>query len=475
MTTAIPSAPAISPEDQQLFDIVKYTAWPEQVPFVACTKRFALEAGGEQGGKSLSLSKIWLRRWREDQAKHENYGDGIGYPLLYWLVGPTYGETIKEFNYIADDLRSLGQNPKQSTRVDPGSIVLKFPDEKRARLIIETKSATDITKMSKDSPHGIMLCEPGQMDVLVFERAQGRVTPMNGWLMMAGTFENSVGWFPQLWEAWQSGADDRQSFSMPSWANRTIYEGGREDPKILDLERHSSDSFFMERIAGRPVPPKGLVFNEFRADIHIKDLSYIRGEHVYLGEDPGYGSQSAHAVEICHIIDDQVQVFDEIFERGKTTEEIIAICKNRPWWYERDHAGITIVSDPHYRTQHHSMTSVEEQWLKDTGLVARGEKLRINEGTERLKGFLKPDPIFRQPKVVFSPRCTGVLSEFGVVPSPFDQQIRPYMWDTDKEGNIVGDTPKDRWNHGLKGLIYLISEHFGVGYARSNKIQVKHW
>ena len=184
---------------------------------------------------------------------------------------------------------------------------------------------------------------------------------------------------------------------------------------------------------------------------------------------------SATAGEIAHIIDDQVQVFDEIFERGLVTEEIIRICMNRPWWRERDGAGITLASDPHYRTQHHSMTSVEEQWLKDTGLVARGEKLRINEGTERLKGFLKPDPILRQPKIIFSPLCTGVLSELAVVPNPFDGQIRPYKWDTDREGNIIGDTPKDRWNHGIKALIYGISEHFGLGYARTNKILVKHW
>ena len=473
MTTAV--APGISAQAQKLYGIVGFEPHEEQIPFLACKKRFLHMAGGEQGGKSACLAKKFLSNWAEDQGKYDNYGDGINAPLLYWLIGSAYGETIKEFSYIADDLRTLGQPVKQSSRVDPGYIEIKFPDERRPRLRIETKSATDITKMSKDSPHGIIICEPGQVDVLVFDRAQGRITPMNGWLLMAGTFESSVGWFPQLWEAWQSGADDRQSFSLPSWANRTLYPGGRNDPKILDLERHSSDQFFMERIAGHPVPPKGLVFNEFRADIHIKDISYIPDEHVYLGEDPGYGSQSAHALEVCHIIDGQVQVFDEIFEQGLTTEEIIRIAQSRPWWRERDHAGITFVSDPNYRNQHHSMTSVEEQWFKDTGLVARGKKIRINEGTERMKGFLKPDPIFRTPKVVFSPHVKGILSEFGVVPNPFDGQIRPYKWKTDREGTIIGETPEDMWNHGLKGLIYLITEVFGLGYAASKKIMVKHW
>ena len=179
-----------------------------QKKILSAKKRFKLVAGGEQAGKSVLASKSFLENWFDDQIKFEGrYGDGTNEPLLYWLIGSAYGETIKEFMYISDDLVSLGQPIQASKRVDPGEILLRFPREKKPRLRIETKSATDITKMSKDAPHGIIICEADQVDLIVYERAQGRLTPHNGWLFMCGTFEKSIGWYPQLWEAWQSGAE----------------------------------------------------------------------------------------------------------------------------------------------------------------------------------------------------------------------------------------------------------------------------
>ena len=457
---------------EELWGILGYEPYPENVPILESGKRFIIVAGGEQSSKSTTAGVYWSQKWFEDQEKWPSEGDGRGNPLLYWLIGASYGETIKEFVYIQDHLTSLGMPVRATKRVDPGQIEVRFPDEARPRVRIETKSGTDIRKMSKDAPHGIIICEPGQVDLVVFERAQGRLTPKNGWLFMPGTFEDSLGWFPQLWQAWQSGADDRQSFSLPTWANKALYPGGRNDPKILELERHSSDSFFMERIAGRPVPPKGLVFHEFRADLHVRDLHYMPGETVYLFEDPGYGGEHNHAVEICHIIDGQVRVFDEIYENKLLTEEIIQLLMRKSWWYREEKV---VVSDPNYKTQHHSTTSVEDIWLKETGIRPRGTKLRINEGTERLKSFLKPDPIMREPKIVFSPHCKGVLSEFGAVVNPLDGQAKPYSWKTDREGNTIGEVPDDRYNDGIKAIIYGIWELFGPGHTNTKLIQVTRW
>jgi hypothetical protein len=451
-----------------------------QPKIVSCTKRFELVAGGEQAGKSEVASKVFLTKWFDDQVQFEGeYGDGSHDPLLYWLIGAAYGETIKEFTYIHDDLIALGQPVKASKRVDPGTIILKFPGEYKPRLRIETKSATDITKMSKDAPHGIIICEADQVGLIVFERAQGRLTPHNGWLFMCGTFEKSIGWYPMLWESWKSGTGDRQSFSLPSYSNYFLYPGGRNDPKILELERNSSDQFFMERIEGRPVPPRGLVFKEFRADIHIQDCAYVPGEKVYIGEDPGYGAKSAHAVEVCQIIDGQVRVFDELYYRGLTTEEIVGMVMKRPWWKEKGGAGIFLTSDPYYRSQHHSMTSVEEQWLDQANLVSTGGKIRVNEGDERLKQFLKPDPFTGRPGIVFSPYCSGILSEFGAMPHPlppYEGQTMAYSWKMDKDGNVIGDTPESLYNHGIRGIEYFLVDRYGYGAALGNQVvKMKRW
>ena len=429
----------------------------DQWPIILCKKRFEAVSGGGQAGKSMVASKVLLMRMLDDPS-----------PGLYWLVGADYERTRPEFDYLVQDFGRLGLLKKATKVVNPGAIELV--DGTR----IETKSAKDPRTIAMRSPNGILLCEGSQLDLITFNRCMNeRLGPSRGWMVASGTLEGSLGWYPGIITGWMSGADDRQSFVLATGSNTTLFPGGREDPEILRIERDSSDDFFMERIAGRPVPPAGLVFHEFRADLHVKNLKWSVGEPVYMWEDPGYGSDSAHALEIAQIIDGQVQVFDEIFERGLVTDEIIDIAMKRPWWKEESKF---LVSDPHYRSQHHSMTSVEEQWLSRTGIVAQGDKIRINEGTERLKGFLKPDPITREPKIVFDPRCAGILSEFGAVSSPFDGQTRVYKWKTDKDGNIVGETPDDHNNHGIKAVIYGIISEFGYAIA-SNRgiIPMKLW
>jgi hypothetical protein len=103
-------------------------------------------------------------------------------------------------------------------------------------------------------------------------------------------------------------------------------------------------------------------------------------------------------------------------------------------------------------------------------------KIGINDGTERLRGFLKPNPLTGDPKIVWSPSCKGVLSEFGAVPSPMDGQTRAYRWKVDREGNIVGQTPDDKNNHGVKADIYGIVERYGFGYVVDREvIKVRKW
>ena len=464
MTTLADQKPVDAAEDK-LFKIVGFDPWPEQADVLDRYFRYIMVAGGEQGGKSLMASKWVVRRLPEDLALAKEEGPDVA--VLYWLVAADYARTKREFFYLVDDLRAIfgKQAVKASKRLDPGSIEVYAQDGRERRLVlrVETKSAKDATTLAMDAPHGIVVCEASQVDLQTFERVMGRTAPRRGWAFFSGTFEASIGWYPTTWEQWQAvGLTDRQSYSVPSWANLSYYPEGRNDPEILRLERDSSDDFFMERIAGKPVPPKGLVFHEFRADIHVQDVQWLGpDETVYLWEDPGYGSDSAHAIEVAHIVGGQVRVFDEIYERGLITEQIIEICQAKPWWKSPK----VLVTDPHYKDAHHSMTSVAEEWMQRTGLHAGGTRTRINAGSERLKGFLKPDPLTMTPKIVFSPVCHGILSEFGMEVNPFDRQVHPYRWAMDSSGVVIGEVPKDKWNHGVKAVIYGLVDKFGYNYV----------
>ena len=435
-----------------IFDRVGFNPTPAQMPILTSRKRFILVAGGEQAGKSMIASKYLLSRFLE-----------IGEAGLYWLVAADYERTRAEFEYLVEDFAALGVLSEASKRVDPGRIVLA--DGTR----IETKSAKDPRTLAMRAPNGIIGCEASQLDLETFYRMRGRCAPKRGWLFLAGTFEGSLGWYPQMHTAWTIPSDDEQSFSLPSYTNTHLYPGGIDDPEIQRLKRDASDDFFLERIEGIPSPPEGLVFPEFRPNLHVADVKWDIGTPVHLWMDPGYAG--AYAVVAVQIHDDVIHVIDEVYERGLVTEEMIQMCQSRPWWKDVQYGVIDVAG-----YQHQAMTAPAELWMKNTGLYLASSKVLINDGTERLKSFLKPDPISRESRIIINPSCAGLLSEFGAAPSPFDGQTRAYRWKTDRDGNIVGQTPEDKNNHGIKALIYGIVDNYGYGYVKGHDaISVKRW
>jgi hypothetical protein len=452
-TSATAEKPDPTAVTEYIFSKLDFLPTPFQAKILTSRKRFTLVAGGEQAGKSMVASKYLMSRFLET----EDQG-------LYWLVAADYERTRAEFDYLAQDFASLGLLAEVTKRVDPGRIILA--DGTR----IETKSAKDPRTLAMRAPDGVLGCEASQLDLNTFYRLRGRVAPRRGWLFLSGTFEGSLGWYPQLFASWQRASEDEQSFSLPSYSNTYLYPEGVKDPEIQKLKAQASDEFFMERIQGIPCPPVGLVFGEFRADIHLDEVAqWVPGEPVYLWMDPGYAG--AYAVMAVQDINGQICAFDEVYEQGLTTDTIIDIVTSKPWWKDVHSGTIDIAG-----YQHQAMSAPAEMWMDRTGIYLDAQKIRINEGTERLKGFLKPDPITNKSKVVFSPKCAGILSEFGVVPSPFDGQTRAYRWKTDREGNIVGNIPEDKNNHAIKAMIYGLVSRFGYGYVQNKDfIKVKRW
>jgi len=434
----------------------------EQAKILRCRKLKKLVVGGDQSGKSLEASKDWLLHWFEDQVRHPDES------LLYWLVAMDYERTRAEFNYIKEDLEKLGMPVKSSARVDPGYLEIKHVGELKPSLRIETKSGKDPRTLAMFAPHGIIVCEASQIDLETYWKCLSRIAPRDAWLHMSGSFEGSLGWYPGLAAAWAYGNKDEQSFRLPTPTNWHLYPGGENDPKIQELRSQTSDAFYLERIMGIAAPPKGMVFGtEFRPDIHIREVEYDPSLPVYIWDDPGYGH--AHAIEVAQIVQEgQIRVFDEVYERGIITQDMIQICMMRPWW---GNGNKTLVIDPNYQTQHHANYSVEDIWRAEPArlVAATSGKVKISEGTERMKSFLKVNPLTGEPGIVFSPKCKGVLSEMGAYPNPFDGQTKVYSWKMDREGNVIGDEPDDRYNDGLKACIYGIVERFGLVSTSGNQ------
>lgn len=423
---------------EEIFRQLNYFPTEAQKPIHFHPARIKLIAGGERSGKSDTSAKYYLARFWET-------------PLL-WLVAADYERTRAEYNYICEGFDKLGIEYEATKHVDPGEILVA------GGFRVVTKSAKDPRKLAVEAPDGIIGCEASQLDFETFLRMRGRAAEKRAWVLLSGSFESSLGWYPELYLRWlvETG-EDAKSFSLPTWSNLIIFPGGRDDPEILSLEQACSPEWFMERFGGVPAPPKGLVFNEFRTHIHTgvgKDYEFDPAEMVYLWVDPGYAH--FYAVEVIQKRDNNIYIIDEIYERGLVTSEIITIAKQKPWWNKVIGGAIDIAG-----TQHQAMPAPAEIWMKEAGVPLRSQKIRIQDGIERFKACLKVNPITGSPQIHINAKCTGIISEVGGCPNPHTGQTAVYKWREDREGHIVGDVPEDKNNDACKATCYGLIDLIG--------------
>lgn len=435
-----------------IFERLNYTPSIAQDAFHVDESRIRLVAGGERGGKSLSSAMEYLGQFWETP--------------LCWLVAADYERTGAEFGYICDSFTKLGIQYTATKRLDPGEILAE------GGLKVVTKSAKDPRKLAVDAPNLIIGCEASQLDYETFLRMRGRIAETRGKLVLSGTFESSLGWYPELFTRWQiANNEDARSFSIPTWSNLAIYPGGRNDPEIQAMEATMPPEWFAERCAGVPMPPHGLVFNEFRVNIHTgigEAFEFNPNLPVVIWVDPGYAG--AHALLAVQKKDDIVYIFDEIYERGLVTSEMVNAAEQKPWWNAATHGVIDIAG-----TQHQAMPAPVEIWLKEGKIRMVSQPVKINQGIERFKTSLKVNPITNRPGIRINSRCRGLISELGGCPNPFDGQTRVYRWKQDKDGNTLGTIPRDENNHACKAVCYGLVDMLGFSQQKMRRAPIQYF
>lgn len=440
-----------SPTDQQrqsIFASVGYVPTPEQarVHFARDREgnpaRFRLVAGGERAGKSYSaaMEALSYLPWTD----------------LGWIVGPDYEQTHAEFDYLVEGARALGlvDSVRRPERMG-WSLSLVTGG------LVETRSAADPEKLAGRPPDWVLLVEAGQVrDVTVYYRCMTRVAQKRGWLYISGTFESSEGWYPDLYQAWQSPNEDGGvSFSLPSWTNRSVYPGGRSDPEIKRLERLLPPEVFAERIAGRPMPPKCRVINQFNVVDHVREMRHVESPDPYpphgvielpqdcedqLWIDPGYAG--AYAVLFVSIWENTAYVYDEIYLTGYVTEQIIEIARARP----RFKHVTCLIMDVSAKA-HHAVKSPAEIWRAQTGLPVHMRKVGVRDGILRTNASLRPNPETGKPQLYIGTKCKYTQWEF----------TTGYRYPEDGSGKPLSEIPIDRNNHAAKAIAYGLVANFG--------------
>jgi len=453
MIAAVQTKDAIAHDIEEIRLALGHTWGPEQEPIITCRAREILGGGGERAGKSYVGAEYFnVRCWQGS---------------LYWIAGVDYDRCHAEFEYIAQAMIQLqAVRPEDVHTPHSGQWYLKLI----TGTVIKTWSLQDWLKIGSEAPDGIIIAEVAQIGHTEYTRLCDRTAEKRGWVIGTGTFEGSLGWYPEKWKLYQLPGQAGQSFSLPSWSNRHVYPGGYNDPEIQRLKGKYSDDYFKERFGGVPCPPKGLVFPEFRYLTHVKEMA-IEDKPVYLWVDPGY--DGAYAVEAVQLDGETVCVVDEIYEQGLVTEQITEAVMQKPWFRLVEGGAVDIAA-----RQHQAMPAVEEIWATPRsrdgwpGIRLTSNRVEEAEGRERMHTFLTVNPIDHQPRFFVAPGCKGILSEFGVCPNPFTEEAAPYKWKEDRLGTVIGQHPEDKNNHGIKAAIYGLVDRFGFVAGRHGKAPV---
>lgn len=417
-----------------------YEPSPEQLAAHLDPHRLKLVAGGERAGKSLWTAMellCWLFAC-----------DG-----LIWIVGPTYDLARAEFLHLLPAAQRCALIQPNSVSM-PRSGSCQFVTRLGARVV--TRTSQDPESIAAEAPDGEAMVEAAQHPYEVYLRLRGRVAETRGPLACSGTFEGSLGWYPEVFTSWQGdNLDGGQSFSLPTWSNLAIYPGGRDDPEIKALEAAYPPDVFQERFGAVPCPPATLVFKEFRHTIHVQPC-YDKWQHadsVQVWIDPGWAG--AYAVLAVALKEGQVWAFDELYYQGRTAQEIIAEARRREWWVKVKRGVIDVAG-----SQHHGMESHIEIWRNLAHIGLSAQPVPIPDGILRHRTFLR-DPASGEPRLFYDPRCKGTIREYGL-----------WKYREVVEGRPIDENPVDRDNHGLKAVSYGLVDNFGfVAPARLPKLK----
>lgn len=253
-------------------------------------------------------------------------------------------------------------------------------------------------------------------------------------------------WFFDFYQHGQKGSPTYRkgwrSWTVPSRMNPILGE-----KEIEEARRTSTPEAFGQEWEAKFISYGGLVFPEFDSLVHVRSHIYNPFFETQLWVDPGISAPySCLLVQITP--DETVNVLDEIYRTGRTTEYIIMEAEEKWGQYitlngrPRDDVVVTVDK---------AAAEAAGTW-RNRGYRAGGDKPALKKGIEVHHDFLV-NPLWSDrdagiivPRMTFDPRCVATIHEYGVYHYP--DEIRKRI-----ETNPT-EAPVDIDNHSMDAIRY---------------------
>jgi hypothetical protein len=353
-----------------------------------------------------------------------------------WIVGPTMDLAEKEFRVCWKLI------------VEKGLIPVRRKSERE--LFIACENGSFLECRSEENPDQligegldlVVMAEAARLKLRTWDQyIRPALADRQGKALFTST-PRGFNWFFDFWERGQSDEHpDWESWMIPSRENPILTADEIEQARLT-----TSPEAFAQEWEAKFIAYGGLVFPEFDANVHVRAYNYNQWLRTYLWVDPGISAP--YAVLLVQVTpDEEVNVLDEIYQTGKTTDRIISIAEDKWGSYLLDNfhqprEDVEIIIDK-------AAAEAAATW-RLRGYKAWGDKPKIRQGIEVHHMFLR-DPLRSDddnivPRITYDPKCRWAIKEHGLYHYPDDSRKRIETNNT--------ELPVDVDNHTLDAIRY---------------------
>lgn len=409
------SAPSAPPQPAKV--LVKSRIWPAlnyvpnsaQEQIHASMARHRVAAAGRRIGKSTCgghelVPEAYRAYFNRSRLEKE------GKRAEYWIIGPTYTDSEKEFRVFYNDCKRLKfpfDKPGTYYNSSSGDMTVSLWD---GRFIVGAKSSQYPERLVGEGLYGAIMAEAAKMKESTWTKyIRPTLSDVEGWSLWNSTPEGK-NWFYDLW---QRGDDPSYpewwSIRAPSWMNTYIYRNGRKSREILSLKHEMSDELFAQEIGASFTTYAGRVFQRWDEEKHVTDTVYRADWPLYIATDYGWTNPNV-ALFIQVDTFGRVYVIDEYYQRHRSPEEFAVDLLNDYGPLVR--AATRIYPDPEDPGASHTLaTKLRLTIGGDTGGELKTRLELIRRWLKDENPHLDEGHLERRPRLLVDRKCKMLISE----------------------------------------------------------------
>lgn len=438
----------------RLWQKVAYVPNQAQRKIHECTSRYLVTAAGRRTGKSTAgghelLPEVYRAYLRKDLLEEQGLRDE------YWIVGPQYTDSEKEFRSFYNACKKL-QMPfdRPGTYYDArgGDMQVSLWGGK---FLLKAQSAKYPEHLVGEGLNGVIMAEAAKMKERIWTQfIMPTLMDFRGWGKFNSTPEGK-NWFYDLYMKGIAQDIGWSSLRFPSWANTAVFPKGQKDPEILQMKQDMSPEMFAQEVEAKFGEYVGRVFKDWDEDWHVRRKAYDPSLPVFLATDWGWTNPNvALFIQVDHW--KRVHVISEYYQSHRSADEMAdeleqgvqdsrhpALCR----------AASLLFPDPEDPKSAYTLS--ERLRLRTMGGTGGELKTRLELIRKWLKDenpHLGHDHVDRVPMLTVDPQCTNTIHEMDA-----------YRYAERKdEATEAPENPMKKWDHTPEALGRFFVGHFGA-------------